>query len=147
MPRIVRGGLIQATLSEPATAGVEKIKKSMIDKHVEMIAKAADQGAQVICLQELFYGPYFCAEQDIRWYDLTEPIPDGPTTRWAQELAKKSPVAVRIAKIAFYASEDMTYEQQFAYMNEAFARLCSADDAKEGVKAFFEKRHPNWQER
>ncbi len=66
---------------------------------------------------------------------------------WAEELAKKSPIAVQIAKTAFYHSEDMAYDQQFAYMNEAFARLCSTDDAKEGVKAFFEKRNPVWQEK
>jgi enoyl-CoA hydratase/carnithine racemase len=67
--------------------------------------------------------------------------------QWAQELAKKSPIAVRIAKTAFYNAEDMDYAQQFAYMNEAFARLCTTDDAKEGVRAFFEKRQPNWQEK
>jgi N-carbamoylputrescine amidase len=89
MPRIVKGALIQATLSEPGTAAPAKIKKSMIDKHVAMIAKAADQGAQVLCLQELFYGPYFCAEQQTKWYDLVEPIPDGPTTKLMCELAKK----------------------------------------------------------
>ncbi|HEX6960915.1 MAG TPA: nitrilase-related carbon-nitrogen hydrolase [Lacipirellula sp.] len=89
MPRTVRGGLIQATLCEPATSPVEKIKQAMIDKHVAMIAKAADQGAQVVCLQELFYGPYFCAEQQTRWYDLVERIPDGPTTKLMCELAKK----------------------------------------------------------
>ncbi len=66
---------------------------------------------------------------------------------WAEELAKKSPIAVQIAKTAFYNSEDMAYDQQFTYMNEAFARLCSTDDAKEGVKAFFEKRNPVWQEK
>ena len=85
----VRAALIQATLCEDATAPVETIKKAMIDKHVELIAEAADKGAQIICLQELFYGPYFPAEQTIKWYDLTEPIPDGPTTKLAQELAKK----------------------------------------------------------
>ncbi len=89
MGRRVRAALIQATLCEDATAPVETIKQSMIDKHEGLIAQAADRGAQIVCLQELFYGPYFCAEQEIRWYDLTEPIPDGPTTRWAQELAKK----------------------------------------------------------
>jgi N-carbamoylputrescine amidase len=87
MARIVRGGLIQATLCEPATSPVEKIKKAMIDKHVDMIGQAAGQGVEVICLQELFYGPYFCAEQDIKWYNLTEQIP-GPTTKLMQELAK-----------------------------------------------------------
>lgn len=66
---------------------------------------------------------------------------------WAEELAKKSPIAVQLAKTSFYNSEDMNYEQQFAYMNEAFARLCTTDDAKEGVSAFFEKRNPVWQEK
>ena len=46
-----------------------------------------------------------------------------------------------------YTSEDMDYAQQFAFMNEAFARLCTTDDAKEGVRAFFEKRPPVWHER
>jgi enoyl-CoA hydratase/carnithine racemase len=66
---------------------------------------------------------------------------------WAVELARKSPIAVQIAKKSFYSSEDMDYFQQFDLMNEAFARLCSSDDAKEGVRAFFEKRRPQWQER
>jgi len=89
MPRIVRAGLIQATLCEPGDAPPEKIKKSMIDKHVALIAQAADKGAQVACLQELFYGPYFCAEQDTKWYSMTEQVPDGPTIQLMCELAKK----------------------------------------------------------
>lgn len=67
--------------------------------------------------------------------------------QWAEELAQKSPIAVQIAKSAFYQSEDMSYTDQFAFMNEAFARLCSTHDAKEGVRAFFEKRIPVWQEK
>ena len=94
MPRVVRGGLIQATLCEPATSQVGKIKQAMIDKHVELIAQAADQGAQVTCLQELFYGPYFCAEQEVKWYELTEKIPDGPTTKLMQELAKQHQMVI-----------------------------------------------------
>src|SRR5919201_5723862 len=89
MPRKVRGGLIQATLCEPTTSPIEKIKRAMIDKHVALIAQAAERGAQVVCLQELFYGPYFCAEQQPRWYELTERVPDGPTTRLMAELARK----------------------------------------------------------
>lgn len=67
--------------------------------------------------------------------------------RWAEELARKSPVAVQIAKTGFYTAEDLSYDKQFALMNEAFARLCTTDDAKEGVQAFFEKRAPDWKER
>ena len=89
MQRDVRGALIQATLCEPATSPAEKIKQAMIDKHVDLIAQAAEQGAQICCLQELFDGPYFCAEQDTRWYDMTERMPDGPTTKLMMELANK----------------------------------------------------------
>lgn len=66
---------------------------------------------------------------------------------WAETLAQKSPLAVQIAKKGFYASEDLPYERQFDLMNEAFARLCSTEDAKEGVEAFLDKRTPCWQER
>ncbi|REK09997.1 MAG: acyltransferase [Planctomycetota bacterium] len=89
MPRIVRAGLIQATLCEPATSSVDKIKLAMIEKHEALIARAVDQGAQMICLQELFYGPYFCAEQETKWYDLTERVPEGPTTQRFLEISKK----------------------------------------------------------
>lgn len=89
MSRVVRGALIQATLCEPATSLAAVIKKAMIDKHVAMIATAAERGAQAVCLQELFYGPYFCAEQKSHWYELTEPVPEGPTIQLMCGLAKK----------------------------------------------------------
>ena len=60
----------------------------MIDKHVDLIRQVAEKGAQICCLQELFYGPYFCVEQDAKWYELTEPIP-GPTTKLMQDLARQ----------------------------------------------------------
>lgn len=104
MSRVVRGGLIQAVLCEPTTSPVEKIKQAMIDKHVAMIGEAADMGVQVVCLQELFYGPYFCAEQDAKWYALTERIPEGPTTRLMQELARKHQI---VLVVPLY-EEDMT---------------------------------------
>ena len=79
MSRIVRCSLIQATNVEGVEQSLDAIKKAMIDKHVIMIRQASADGAQIVCLQEIFYGPYFCAEQTTRWYDFTEPVPDGPT--------------------------------------------------------------------
>jgi N-carbamoylputrescine amidase len=61
----------------------------MIEKHLAFIEDAAKQGVQMLCLQELFYGPYFCAEQKTHWYGLTEAIPDGPTTQLMMETAKR----------------------------------------------------------
>ncbi|WP_448382456.1 enoyl-CoA hydratase/isomerase family protein [Desulfosoma sp.] len=66
---------------------------------------------------------------------------------WAAVLAQKSPIAVQIAKRGFYVAADMEYHKAFAYMNEVFARLCTTEDAKEGVAAFMEKRKPVWKER
>lgn len=89
MARIVRGGVIQASVGGEIQGDPKKVKKSMIDKHLALIEEAASNGVEVLCLQELFYCPYFPAEQDRRWYELAEAIPEGPTTRLMQEIAKK----------------------------------------------------------
>jgi len=81
MSRNVRCGLIQASTALGGNRPLPEIKKAMIDKHLKLIEQAAKKKVQILCLQELFYGPYFCAEQDIRWYDLTERVPDGPTVK------------------------------------------------------------------
>ncbi len=94
MPRIVRCSLIQATNAVSPDRPLEQVKQAMIDKHVVYIEKAASDGAEIVCLQEIFYGPYFCAEQQTRWYNFTEPVPDGPTTRLMQDLARKLRIAL-----------------------------------------------------
>ena len=89
MARVTRAALIQASLNEPTDAPIAQIKASMQEKHIGLIRQAVDQGAQVVCLQEIFDGPYFCAEQEERWYEATEPIPDGPTIKRMCALAKE----------------------------------------------------------
>ena len=64
-------------------------KESMIKNAVDALREAAGQGAQVACLQELFYGPYFCQVQDPQWYGWTEQVPGGPTTSLMQDLARE----------------------------------------------------------
>jgi enoyl-CoA hydratase/carnithine racemase len=102
-------------------------------------------------LELLLYGKLIKAEEALNLGLINKIVPNEDleltALQWAEELALKSPIAVQIAKSAFYQSEDMNYADQFAYMNEAFARLCTTDDAKEGVRAFFEKRSPIWQEK
>ena len=82
MARIVRGALLQATYTGD--------QESMLQKHEAYAREAAKQGAQVMCFQELFCGPYFCQEQDVKWYTLAEPIPGGPIIERMQKLAKET---------------------------------------------------------
>jgi len=81
MSRKVRGALLQAEWTGD--------KESMIQKHEKYAHEAAEQGAQFMLFQELFYGPYFCQVQDTKYYSYTEKIPDGPTTERMQSLAKE----------------------------------------------------------
>lgn len=89
MARTVKCGLIQARNAAPTDAPIEEIKRANLDKHVKMIEDAARQGVQILCMQEVFNTPYFCAEQQTRWYEAVEKVPDGPTVKLMQEVAKK----------------------------------------------------------
>src|ERR1039458_4218412 len=85
MPRIVRCSIIQASNAVPATEPLAVQKQAMIEKHLGLIRKAAAEGAQIVCLQEIFNGPYFCAEQSVKWYETTEHVPGGPTVTLRSE--------------------------------------------------------------
>lgn len=89
MARIVKGGLIQAHNQEAADSPIEQIKKANLDHQLKFVEQAAEQGVQVLCFQEIFTTPYFCAEQTTRWYEAVERIPDGPTVQLMQEVAKQ----------------------------------------------------------
>jgi N-carbamoylputrescine amidase len=87
--RIVKGGLIQcANPLNDESRPVAEIQAAALEKHLGMIEQAGEAGVQILCLQEIFNGPYFCPGQDVRWYDGAEPIP-GPTTEALAPLAAK----------------------------------------------------------
>jgi len=81
MSEIVRAALVQSSWTGN--------KKSMIEANVELAREAAAQGAQVLCFQELFYGPYFCQVQDSQYFSYTEAVPGGPTTELMCSLARE----------------------------------------------------------
>jgi N-carbamoylputrescine amidase len=89
MARVVKAGLIQCSCPYSGQEEPSIIRMGMIERHMPLLEEAAREGAQVVCLQELFDGPYFCAEQHPRWYGLTERVPDGPTIRLMQETARR----------------------------------------------------------
>jgi beta-ureidopropionase len=85
LAHIVRAALVQAKWTGE--------KESMIDSNVTLAREAASQGAQIVCFQELFYGPYFCQVQDPQYYSYAEPVP-GPTTEKMIELARQTGMVV-----------------------------------------------------
>jgi enoyl-CoA hydratase/carnithine racemase len=66
------------------------------------------------------------------------------TFAFAQKLIAKSPVAIEIGKKFYYQMIDMPFRQRFVLNSEIMARLCTTEDASEGINAFIEKRPPVW---
>ena len=82
---ILNVGLVQMTCSAN--------KAENLDKAVEKIKEAADKGAQVVCLQELFTSLYFCDVEEYSNFELAEPIP-GPSTERLSKTAKEKNVVI-----------------------------------------------------
>src|SRR5262245_15900300 len=83
--QVVQLGLLQHACSDNPAAN---LKKTLI-----LTERAARQGAQIICTQELFRSQYFCQSEDYENFKLAEPIP-GPTSTAFQKLAKKYKVVI-----------------------------------------------------
>ncbi|MFZ5448632.1 MAG: enoyl-CoA hydratase/isomerase family protein [Thermodesulfobacteriota bacterium] len=69
------------------------------------------------------------------------------TLELATKLAAKSPLALQAGKSGIYAMQGIPYFQALDMLSDRFAKLCSTEDAEEGVRAFLEKRKPEWKER
>ena len=95
MANIVRAALIQTGW----TGDVD----SMVEKNIKLARDAAEQGAQVLCFQELFNAPYFCQVQDDEHKDTAELVPEGPSTQKMIELAKETGM---VLVVPIYEKED-----------------------------------------
>ncbi|HSK00114.1 MAG TPA: nitrilase-related carbon-nitrogen hydrolase, partial [Kofleriaceae bacterium] len=138
MARKVISGLIQA--SNPIndeSKPVAEIQAAMLEKHMPMIHDAGKQGVQILCLQEIFNGPYFCPGQDRRWYDAAEPVP-GPTVEKLVPIAQKYGMAMVVP----------VYEREQAGVYYNTAAILDADGSYLGkyrkthipqVAGFYEK--------
>ncbi len=92
--RSVVCGLIQmANPLNDESRSVAEIQEAMYQKHLPLIHEAGARGVQILCLQEIFNGPYFCPSQDRRWYDAAESVP-GPTTERLAAIAKQYNMAM-----------------------------------------------------
>jgi len=69
---------------------------------------------------------------------------DAEVDALTQELARKSPIGMKLGLEAFYRMQDMSFPAAMAYLQDQLALLSLSDDLKEGVTAFFEKREPRF---
>jgi enoyl-CoA hydratase len=69
---------------------------------------------------------------------------DAFVAEWAQRLAAKSPVLMKLGKDAIYRQQDMAFEEALDFLRAQLTIALSTEDIQEGVKAFFEKREPQW---
>jgi enoyl-CoA hydratase len=69
---------------------------------------------------------------------------DGFVRDWAQKLAAKSPVMMRLGKDALFRQQDMAFADALEFLHSQLTLAFSTDDIQEGVRAFFEKRDPVW---
>jgi enoyl-CoA hydratase len=69
---------------------------------------------------------------------------DAAVRDWARRLASKSPVLMKLGKDAIYRSMDMPFEDALDFLRSQLSLAFTTDDIREGVKAFFEKREPEW---
>jgi N-carbamoylputrescine amidase len=113
-PQSFTVGLVQMSCGPEPQANLEKA--------VGRIRQAAQSGAQIICLQELFRSPYFCQRQDPSLFDLAEPIP-GPTTERLAGVAKETGTVV-VASL---------FERRTAGVYHNTAAVLDADGSLRGI--------------
>ncbi len=109
-----RVGLVQMTCSTDADENLAKAEQKVRD--------AASQGAQVVCLQELFRSQYFCRTENADLFDLAEPIP-GPSTERLGKVAKDAGVVV-VASL---------FEKRAAGLYHNTAAIIGADGELQGI--------------
>lgn len=95
MSNVVRAAVVQTSWTGD--------KESMVEKNIAYAQQAAEQGAQVMCFQEMFNAPYFCQVQDDHHKDTAEPIPDGPTMERMIKTAKETGM---VLVVPMYEKED-----------------------------------------
>ncbi|HZU61756.1 MAG TPA: enoyl-CoA hydratase-related protein [Solirubrobacteraceae bacterium] len=98
--------------------------------------------------QLLLLGEQISAQEALRIGIVNRVVPRqelaGAVAEWAEKLAGKSPVIMRLGKDAMFRQQDMAFADALDFLRSQLSLAFSTEDVQEGVKAFFEKREPRW---
>jgi enoyl-CoA hydratase len=99
----------------------------------------------------ILLGERLSAEEAVRYGLANKVVPeaefDGAVKDWAQKLASKSPVLMRLGHDAMYRQQDMALDDALEYLRSQLSLTFTTEDIAEGAQAFFEKREPKWKGR
>jgi enoyl-CoA hydratase/carnithine racemase len=99
-------------------------------------------------MELLLSGDLIEAETALRFGLVNEVLPpellEARVMEWARKLASRSPLTLAIGKKAFYAQAEMSLAAAYEYTRDVMAKNLQAQDAREGIGAFVEKRQPSW---
>ena len=99
----------------------------------------------------MLLGERLTAEEAVTYGLANKVVPaaefDAAVAEWATKLAAKSPVLMRLGHDAMYRQQDMAFEDALEFLRSQLSLSLSTEDLAEGVKAFFEKRDPEWKGR
>src|SRR6187551_1334702 len=99
----------------------------------------------------MLLGERLPAEQAVEYGLANKVVPaaefDAAVTEWATKLASKSPVLMRLGHDAMYRQQDMALDDALEFLRSQLSLTFTTEDIQEGVKAFFEKREPEWKGR
>ncbi len=99
----------------------------------------------------MLLGEQISAEEAVEYGLANKVVPakkfDGAVAEWAAKLASKSPVLMRLGHDAIYRQQDMALDDALEFLRSQLSLTFSTEDIQEGVKAFFEKREPEWKGR
>jgi enoyl-CoA hydratase len=99
----------------------------------------------------MLLGERMSAEEGVQFGLANKVVPAGEfdeaVDKWARELASKSPVLMRLGHDAIYRQQDMALDDALEFLRSQLSLTFSTEDIQEGVRAFFEKRDPEWKGR